>query len=69
VPSFTEPAIFLGYSFYQLVIHVTQQSLLKWAIGLGLGILMIWTAATFETCRDQIRSIFYNWADALADWA
>jgi len=62
-------AIFLGYSFYQLVILVTQQSLLKWAIGLGLGILMIWTAATFETRRDQIRSILYNWADALADWA
>jgi hypothetical protein len=61
-------AIFLGYSFYQLVILVTQQSLLKWAIGLGLGILMIWTAATFETRRDQIRTLLYNWADALADW-
>jgi hypothetical protein len=61
-------AIFLGYSFYELVILVTQQSLLKWAIGLGLGILMIWTAATFETRRDQIRTILYNWADALADW-
>ncbi|MFZ9737176.1 MAG: hypothetical protein ACO3EZ_04110 [Prochlorotrichaceae cyanobacterium] len=61
-------ATFLGYSFYQLIILVTQQSLLKWAIGLGLGIVMIWIAATFETRRDQIRSLLYNWADALADW-
>jgi hypothetical protein len=29
---------------------------------------MIWIAATFETRRDQIRILLYNWADALADW-
>ena len=59
---------FLSHSFYQLVILVAQQSLLKWAIGLGVGIILIWIAATFETRREQIRTLLYSWTEALAHW-
>jgi hypothetical protein len=59
---------FLSHSFYQLVILVAQQSLLKWAIGLGVGIVFIWIAATFETRREQIRTLLYSWTEALAQW-
>ena len=59
---------FLSHSFYQFVILVAQQSLLKWAIGLAVGIILIWIAATFETRREQIRTVFYSWADSLSRW-
>ena len=50
------------------MILVAQQSLLKWAIGLGVGIILIWIAATFETRREQIRTLLYSWTEALAHW-
>jgi hypothetical protein len=61
-------ATFLGYSLYQGMVLVTQQSLLKWGVGFAFGIILIWIAATFETRRDQIRTVLYGWAEALAAW-
>jgi hypothetical protein len=43
-------------------------SLLKWIIGLCLGILLIWVAANFETRREQVTALMQSWLTELEQW-
>ncbi len=43
--------------FYQLVIVIFTYTLLKWIIGLLIGLTLIWIAASFENRRTQISSL------------
>lgn len=52
----------------QLLVFVALYSLLKWIIGLCLGILLIWVAANFETRRDQVMAMMQNWLAELQQW-
>ncbi len=38
-----------------------QYAFVKWAMGLALGLLFIWIAASFETRREQIVALLENW--------
>ena len=61
-------ATFLLNGFVQLVILSSDYSFLKWAIGLVVGIMFIWIAATFETRREQIAALLQNWVAELENW-
>ncbi|MCU0550751.1 MAG: hypothetical protein MUC48_15490 [Leptolyngbya sp. Prado105] len=52
----------------QLIVFVAVYSLLKWIIGLCLGILLIWVAANFETRRGQMTALMQNWLAELQEW-
>lgn len=45
----------------------THASLL-WAVGIVLGMLFIWVAATFESRRSQITTLLESWSTALQTW-
>jgi hypothetical protein len=59
---------FLAIAFYQLVILVFTYPELKWVIGFLIGILFIWTAASFETRRSQFTTILQNWLEEFEAW-
>lgn len=59
---------FLLNAFYQLVILVFAYSILKWIVGLLAGVILIWTAATFETRREQVGTFWRQWFADLRDW-
>ena len=59
---------FMGTVFYQLTILSNEHPLFKWAIGLCIGILCIWVAASFETRRSQIKTLVRSWLEELQDW-
>lgn len=48
---------FLVNAFYQLVIFIFAYPLLKWIVGLLVGITFIWIAASFENRRNQITTL------------
>ncbi|MEB3310232.1 MAG: hypothetical protein VKJ02_08365 [Snowella sp.] len=60
--------IFIAIVFYQLIILVLEYSLLKWIIGLLMGLGFIWIAATFETRREQLSYLIRNWLRDLEEW-
>ncbi|MBD1996923.1 DUF2157 domain-containing protein [Leptolyngbya sp. FACHB-541] len=60
--------IFLVNAFYQLVILIFDYPLLKWIVGLMVGIALIWLAANFETRRSQLGSFLRNWFTDLQGW-
>jgi hypothetical protein len=51
-----------------LWLFVLDYSLLLWAIGIAIGILLIWIAATFESRRSQTIAFVQYWLDELAEW-
>jgi hypothetical protein len=51
-----------------LWVFVFDYSLLLWAIGIAIGILLIWIAATFESRRSQTIAFVQYWLDELAEW-
>ncbi|MBW4420892.1 MAG: hypothetical protein KME13_16920 [Myxacorys californica WJT36-NPBG1] len=53
---------------YQLVVLATTYSLLKWVIGLCIGIVLIWIAANFETRRGQVTTLMQTWLEQLQAW-
>jgi hypothetical protein len=65
---FVGKGIFLINVFYQLVVLIFDYPLIKWAIGLGFGIVFIWIAATFETRRDRIVAFVQHWLVQLQSW-
>lgn len=65
---FVGTTIFIINGFYQLVILSFTYSLLKWIIGLVMGLIFIWTAANFETHRTQLSSFIHHWITAFEEW-
>jgi hypothetical protein len=59
---------FLANAFNQLVLLSQTHSFVKWLIGLIVGILFIWIAASFETRREQIKKLFKNLMVELENW-
>ncbi|MDJ1170383.1 hypothetical protein PMG71_13170 [Roseofilum sp. BLCC_M154] len=55
---------FLLNVFYQLGLLIFDYPFSKWLVALGVGISLIWIAATFETRRDQIQA----WFQELQHW-
>ncbi|MGB7412667.1 MAG: hypothetical protein WA902_00525 [Thermosynechococcaceae cyanobacterium] len=53
----------------QLWLFVADQSFLLWAIGIVVGLLFIWVAATFEARRSQMTALLNYWVDELSSWA
>ncbi|MEM9091856.1 MAG: hypothetical protein AAGC93_24355 [Cyanobacteria bacterium P01_F01_bin.53] len=41
---------------------------LLWAVGIALGLLFIWVAATFESRRSQVINLLESWNAALQTW-
>ncbi|NEP04635.1 MULTISPECIES: hypothetical protein [Okeania] len=50
-------------AFNQLIILNSLYSFFKWSIGLIVGIVFIWIAASFETRREQINNLLQNWIE------
>lgn len=59
---------FLLNATYQLGILIFEYPFLKWIIGLGVGISLIWLAATFETRRQNVRALMQNWLGQFNEW-
>jgi hypothetical protein len=51
-----------------LWLYVSEYSLLLWAVGIAIGLALIWVAATFEARRSQAIAIVEYWLQELADW-
>lgn len=51
-----------------LWLFVANYSLLLWAIGIILGLLLIWLAATFESRRTQAIAFLDYWSNTLEQW-
>ncbi|MGD1952991.1 MAG: hypothetical protein ACFB14_25605 [Leptolyngbyaceae cyanobacterium] len=51
-----------------IMMFVGTDGRLLWAVGIMLGISLIWVAATFESRRAQISELLTHWSDRLATW-
>jgi len=52
----------------QFLLLSYQYAFVKWAMGLALGLLFIWIAASFETRREQIVALLENWIVEFKHW-
>ncbi len=55
-------------AFYQLVILIFDYPLLKWVVGLIIGLTLLSIAGSFETRKSQLSSLFQNWLAKLQEW-
>ena len=51
-----------------VMMFVTTDGCLLWAIGIVFGIALIWIAATFESRRAQINDLLQRWSTVLDSW-
>ena len=49
-------------------LFVAQESLVLWAMGIALGLVLIWVAATFEARRTQVTALLQYWVTELDKW-
>ncbi|WRH66371.1 MAG: hypothetical protein RSE13_22745 [Planktothrix sp. GU0601_MAG3] len=63
-----ETAIFLIDIVNQLIILNSVYSFIKWIILFVLGVILMWTAANFETRREQLITLWNNWIAELQTW-
>jgi hypothetical protein len=59
---------FIGKVLHQLWLFINDNSLLLWALGIALGLLLIWLAATFEARRGQAIAFVRHWVSELEAW-
>lgn len=59
---------FLLQILWQLWRFIRDYSLLLWIIGIIVGLILIWVAATFEARRTQANALLQHWVTELADW-
>lgn len=60
--------LFLVKVLWLLWAFVSDYSFLLWSLGIVLGIVLIWVAATFESRRTQAIAFLDYWVDALQHW-
>ncbi len=65
---FVGTATFVIEVLQQTWIFINDYSLLLWAIGIVLGLIFIWIAATFEARRSQVASVMQYWVTSLDEW-
>lgn len=51
-----------------IMMFISTDGRLLWAVGIALGMILIWVAATFEARRTQIGSLLGHWSEQLRDW-
>ena len=51
-----------------LWLFVDSYSLLLWAIGIVIGLMFIWIAATFEARRSQVSALVNYWLSEFERW-
>ena len=51
-----------------ITLFISTDGRLLWAIGIMVGITLIWVAATFEARRAQIGQLLNHWSDLLSSW-
>jgi len=61
-------ATFMLQVLWQVWRFISDYSLVLWAIGIAVGLLLIWIAATFEARRSQVNSLLQRWIVELDDW-
>jgi hypothetical protein len=49
-------------------LYIADESLVLWALGIALGLLLIWIAATFEARRAQVTALLQYWVGELEQW-
>ncbi len=59
---------FLADAFYHLVILIFDYPLLKWVVGLLVGLSLLSIAGSFETRRAQLTALLQNWLTELQEW-
>ncbi len=61
-------ATFIAQILRVLWLFISANSLLLWAVGIVLGLVFIWVAATFESRRSQLSTQLSSWTSALESW-
>jgi hypothetical protein len=59
---------FVANAFYQLVILIFLYPLLKWIVGLLIGVSLLSIAGSFETRRTQLTTLLQNLLEELQEW-
>ncbi|MGQ9871300.1 hypothetical protein [Leptodesmis sp.] len=59
---------FILQVLWQLWRFISDYSLMLWALGILVGLLLIWAAATFEARRAQVNTLMQQWASQLNQW-
>ncbi len=59
---------FIVQVLHLLWLFINDYSLLLWGLGIVLGLLLIWTAATFEARRNQVVALMQYWIAELQVW-
>jgi hypothetical protein len=49
-------------------IFIADESLVLWGLGIAVGLLLIWVAATFEARRSQVTALLQYWMSELEQW-
>jgi len=65
---FVGTAVFMIQILRQIWRFINDYSLLLWAMGIVLGLVFIWVAATFEARRSQIAALMQYWVTELDAW-
>ncbi len=60
--------LFLFQVLRQLIVFITNYSMLLWALGITLGLALIWIAATFESRRASTIALVQYWSAELDQW-
>jgi hypothetical protein len=60
--------IFLAQVLKQLWLFIADYSMMLWGLGIALGLILIWVAATFEARRSQTIAWLQYWATELEQW-
>ncbi len=60
--------VFMFKVLRQLWVFIGNYSLLLWALGITLGLLLIWIAATFEARRSRAIAFVQYWIGELDSW-
>ncbi len=60
--------LFMFQVLRQLVVFIAQYSMLLWALGITLGLMLIWVAATFESRRASTIALLQYWSSELDRW-
>lgn len=60
--------LFLFQVLRQLIVFISNYSMLLWALGITLGLALIWIAATFESRRATTIALVQYWSAELDRW-
>jgi hypothetical protein len=60
--------LFMFQVLRQLFVFIAQYSMLLWALGITLGLMLIWVAATFESRRASTIALIQYWSAELDRW-